>query len=269
VAKGNIFRIGGKVNLSANESATNLIAVVADVVVDGRVDENLVVIYGSVKLNSTAKVHGNAMVLLGDLSVPNPVQVGGTAKAFSLLELSNLILNLASGFPRQFWDNSLWWSWKVFSFLALFLAQLVTVAIFPKWLENISVALHEKLFGAGVIGLMLWICAFPISLALFLSVVGIPIVPIFLTFLIAATFFGRIGVFWWIGSNLLGNNLLSKSKAICVSLGYLSYQLARSLPYLGKLTFVLVSVIGLGICLRTQFGRRAIMYRNRPLYKVP
>lgn len=263
ISKGDILRVGGKVNLNANETATSLTAIGADTVIEGQILGNVLVIYGKVRLNSTAKVHGNAIVLLGALTRSSSVRVEGYTKVLSTLGLIDQLLNLASGFPRQFWSDGFWWTWKVFSFLAVFFIQLIVIEIFPKQVGNVSVSLNEKILGAGIIGVVSWLFAFPVSLALFLSVVGIPILPVFLAFLIIATFFGRVGVFWRLGSILLGNAALSKSKGLCLSIGYLSYQIVRSLPYLGKFIFVVVSAIALGICLRTQFGRKALVCRNR------
>jgi len=141
---------------------------------------------------------------------------------------------------------SIGWVWTiVFSFFVVYL--LVNLLLHEPVRATADVLARRPLgtFLVGLLVLLLWA---PISALLAVSVVGIIVIPFFLSALFVAAVVGRVGVMRWIGNSLIAPDDPSSRVLALRSLvfGFVLLTLTYMVPVLGFVAWGLVGVFGLG-----------------------
>ena len=163
--------------------------------------------------------------------------------------------------------QEIWWRtptqkrfWSVLSFITLTLVHVLLVATFPRQMDNMAYAISHHPIGSTLLGLILLIVVPYLAMMLILSIIGIPLVLLFLSVLFPMAIYGKTAIFLTIGKTIFPK----RSKIVAVIAGYIIYWMAIWIPPIKHFTFIIASVLGIAICLRTVFGQKSIQARKDP-----
>jgi hypothetical protein len=207
------IRIGRDYVLPADQVATRPVIVVgASATIDGRVEDDLVVIGGAVRLGPTAQVRGDLVSMGGQLTIADTAQVAGEIKDVSVF------------WPQvRFFLRDWWWGidrtwWAVFSLVGtLFRLALVMLAscflalLAPGWIRRVEHTAAHVPLASGFVGITLQVLFVPLLVltvvGLIVTIIGIPLlllVPFALLGLAIVWLAGFTSVAAHIGGRLRG-----------------------------------------------------------------
>jgi hypothetical protein len=249
----NVVKIGSDVTIEEGTKVHNVLAIGGQVTVDGVVENNIVVLGGSVVLTRTAEVRGNVFALGGIVVRGRGAAVHGNITEINADDISSAIANALS----EEWEG---WSWifaivSVAIFLGVLLLTVITVFLIPKPVRLIASAVKGKPFKSTAWGLAGLVLVVPLAVLLAISVVGIVLIPLEMAIVLCAVLIGFISV-----SQLVGQKLFTILKRQDQSLmretvwGLIVLWLIGWIPYVGWMIKMCAIVLGLGGVLLTRFG---------------
>ena len=207
------IRVGRDYVLPADQVATQPVIVIGgSATIDGRMEDDLVVIGGAVRLGPAAQVRGDLVSMGGQLTVADTAQILGEMHDVSVF------------WPRlRFVLREWWWGiddtwWAMFSLLGtLFRLALVMLAscfvalLAPGWTRRIEQTAANAPLASGFSGLMLQVMFVPLLIftvvGLIVTIIGIPLLvllPFALMALAIAWLAGFTSVAAQIGGRLRG-----------------------------------------------------------------
>jgi len=264
------LRVGQDYALRAGETVRDVVVVFGNARVEGRVQGDLVVVMGNARLGSTAVIEGSFVVVAGtatvepgalvrrdvvtvgtDLDAPGDFIfagehivigtgiLGGWMRSVTPWVASGLLL----GRPVV---PSLGWIWSIVGIF--FVVYLLVNLLLHEPVRAASDVLARRPFGTFMVGLLMLLLWAPISALLAVSVVGIIVIPFFLSALVVAAVVGRVSVIRWIGNSLIApddpdSRVLALRSFV---IGFVLLTLVYMVPLLGFVAWGLVGVFGLG-----------------------
>ncbi|MEO8481594.1 MAG: RDD family protein [Acidobacteriota bacterium] len=286
-----VIRVNQNYTVRAGENVEDVVLVAGSLRVEGRVRRDVVVVFGKVTIASTGviegdlvnvgggvdvdsggTVHGDLVTIAGALGAaanfsPGGEQVvigssemGDRVRAFVPWLTSGLLLGrvVVPGLP---------WVWV---FLAIaFFVTLVLGLVFEGPVRASATSIAAKPLTTFLTGLLVLLLIGPVSFLLAVSVVGIVALPFLLCSLLIATVIGKIAVTRWLGWSIVReSDSDSRAEAVrSLVIGFVLLTLAYMVPVLGLVTWVTVSVLGLGGATATMF--RALRKENPAPPKPP
>jgi uncharacterized RDD family membrane protein YckC len=280
-----VLRIWQDYFLRANDEVGGIVVIFGAATIEGRVDGDVVVVLGQVRLASTAVVGGSVVAVAGDATVTDGasirgdlVVVGGGVSAPANFSpggehiivgtpwLGDQIRAIAPWFTRGLlWGRlivpNIGWVWSVV-FVVLLISLLINQLVHGP-VGVCADTLAKKPFSTFLVGLLVLLLAGPLSLLLAATVVGLVVVPFLWTALFVSWTIGKVGVLRWIGRAVTGQGA-DESKLDGLRsflIGFVVVFLLYMVPVLGLMTWAIVGVFGLGAA--TQAFLAAIR-RERP-----
>ena len=264
-----VVRIGSDYVLAAGEQTGDLVVIMGNVTVEGRVNGDLVVVLGEARLGPQADVEGDLVVVGGSLAVqpgstarrdvvvvgggldaPSGFMPGGEQVVIGFKALGDRVRNLLPWLMRGLlWARpivpDLGWVWGFVG--VVFLLYLAVLLVFDHPVRVAADTLAETPLKAFATGLMVLLVLGPIVLLLAASVIGLLVVPVVLCMVFVGGLIGKIAVARWLGSRMLPEGdhnrfLLARSFAIGSVLLILTYMV----PILGGVVWSLAGATGLG-----------------------
>lgn len=273
------LRIFRNYTLAEGETSSDPVVVIGGSArIDGRVDDDVVVIGGGLHLGPKAVVGGNAVSVVGGVTLDPGATVQGSID-------EAIIPWLSIGFDPN-WYNSGWWTGLAFWGSVLRLSFTMAIAVLlmlvaPGWIGAIS----ERSAGASILtGLVVEVLFVPalvvLMIALTVSIIGIPLLAA-IPFLLAGFALLWVGGFTGVAARL-GRALRGKSSmmqpsvsdfligfAIIIAVTVLGQLMAVGLGWLSPVTWPMRSAglvveyvawtIGLGAAVTSMFGTRRIV----------
>jgi len=265
-----LVRIGQNFTLGQGESVREIHSGLADLTIAGQVDDDVVVIVGSLHLMSTAKVGGSVVVVGGTLTVDSgatverdlivmggslsttgefapggqQVVVGNLAVAHTLQAFVPWIMRgLLFGRPLV---PDIAWIWAV---VAIFFFVYVMVnALFANPVRVVADSVTARPLSSFLLGLLVLVLAIPAIAILAATVVGIAVVPFVLCGLVIGALIGKAGVMRATGRSVVPEEEDAGRVRALVSLaiGFAVLTIAYMIPVLGFITWAIAGAIGLG-----------------------
>lgn len=260
----NIVRFGEDIMIEEGEVVSgDLVVFGGDAVIAGTVEGNITVLGGDVELKSTTQIDGELTVLGGRIERERGARVQG---------------GVTSGrrfFPRRgFWTDPT--AWFRFSLLFNFLTLLgtlalgaIVVALLPDHSERIALFIAREPWQAVGVGFLALLLVIPAVVLLAVTIIGIPLIPLFVLSVIAAYTYGYIAA-----SLLIGKRIFEVSKASAPTpiaeavVGILVVGLLRFIPFIGSLVALIVGLLGFGAVLRTKFGTGRPWFRRKEVQRA-
>ena len=265
-----VLRIGQDYTLRAGDAIREAVVIYGTAVIEGRVDRDVVVVFGRAQLASTAVIDGSLVVVGGSAAVvpgamvqEDLVVVGGAFDApagFSPGGHHVVVGTAALGGKLEAivpWilQGLLWgrlivpdlpWVWKIVGLF--FLVYLVLNLLLHRPVRACAEALTVKPVTAFLVGLLVLLLTGPVCLILTVSVVGLAVVPFVLSAVFVGSIIGKVGVARWIGMSLVPQSSHeSRLQALrSFVIGSALIFVAYMVPVLGILTWTMVGVFGLG-----------------------
>lgn len=234
--------IGGSVTVGEGETVASAVSVFGDVTIDGTVTRDAVAVLGDVRIGRNGSVEGDAVSVLGGLSIDPRARVGGdrVGVGFNPIGFLPRLSNFSAGFPG-----------KLLQFVLYFLLGLLLIAFFPSRVRIVSRELVRSpalSFGLGFAGA---VAAIPVIALLASTVIGIPIIPVFVLLLLVGVLFGFTAIAMEIGDRLTKR----RSSVLALGVGVAVLVALSALPFLLGVPLLWgLSVLGFGAVLRTRFG---------------
>ncbi len=217
-----------------------------------------------------AQIPGKVTVVLGNIL--GKMDNDWTAEAYQEI---NSWRDVLLAIELMMHPQEIWWGtptqkrfWSALTFLTLTLVHVLIVTTFPRQMDNMARAISHHPIGSTLLALILLIVIPYLGMMLILSIIGIPLVLLFLSVLFPMAIYGKTAIFLSIGKTIFPK----RSNIFAVTTGYVIYWMATWIPPIKHFTFIIASVIGIAICLRTAFGQKPIQSRKdppRPQYTSP
>lgn len=285
-----IIRVAQNYTLRAGDRVWEIQSVFGDVVIEGHVEQDIVIGMGSIRLASTAVVDGSVVVLGGSATIDEKavvrddlVVVGGTLRAAPSFSPGGQHIVIGSpwmgetlqGLVPWITGGLLWgrlivpdidWIW---GFVAVFfLIYLAFNTVFDRPVGGSADVMVRRPLSTFMIGLLVLLLTGPALAIIAASVIGLVVVPFIICAVIVAGLVGKAGVARAIGRSVLRSESpdgrLQGTAAFII--GFVLLTLAYMVPVLGVLTWALTTVIGLGAATITF---RTLMRRERPAAPPP
>ena len=257
-----IMKILGDIYVAENEVVNgNVISILGDIEVEGRVKGDVVSILGDIKLNNI--VEGDLVSVLGQVNRGPDAQVLGETTQVRVGDIN--ISGLSRIIPRnvrRVWFNISGGMFSIFRLITLFGLVLLVFALMPGKQKNMAEAVKQSLVRKLLIGLLTFLC-FPVILFLFMiSILGIPAVPFIIMGFFVISFLGYVSVAYLTGETIAGISDQGINIYLTLFLGVLVLWILNSIPFLGFLFRLLILFISLGVIIDTKFGT------NQPWFKT-
>jgi len=265
-----VLRLGQDYRLQSSESVRGATVIYGNATIEGRVERDVVVVFGRADLASTASIDGSLVVVAGSASVVEGAYVrrdvtivGGeldAPPAFSpggeyIVVGSRILGGRLEAVVPWLTRGLLWgrpivpnlpWVWGIAGIF--FLVYLVLNLVFHKAIRTCAETLAQRPLTAFLVGLLVLLLTGPVSALLAVSVIGIPVVPVVLCAVFVAGLLGRVSVMRWIGMTAVRedppDSQLQSLRSF--ALGTAVILVAYMVPVLGFATFGAVGVLGLG-----------------------
>lgn len=280
-----ISKTKGDVTVSRGENAGEVSLLDGDVIVRGRVLNDVSIANGDVRVERGGRVGGDINVANGNIVVARGAQVGGTAQiangdisvarggliqgdaralsgdidapaetvrgdrdtgSDALPNIKTPNIDLNWGFP----------GWIVMTVLALIAGALVAL-IAPGFLAALADRLLTKPWLSPLVGLssMIWVPLVIVILAI--TVIGLIILPFLLAALAIAWIAGWLGGAYLVGSLVLPGEQHGRNAALLATLvGVLLLRLVDLIPIAGFIANWCIALVGLGALTLLVFGQR-------------
>lgn len=248
-----VIRIGKDVTIEKGEKVRRVIAILGQITVNGKVEDGVLAIGGSVVLTKTAVVRGGVASVGGVIVMARDAEIGGNLTEINSTNIYETLMNSIN----SEWDG---WSW-VFAIISLSMLTvilcmaLLTAALLPKQVIIVSEAISENTLKVILTGVLALIAIAPLALLLTISVIGIALIPLEVILVVLTVLLGFIAVSRLIGSWAL--RLCGKKDAGIVRQtfwGLVIIWIIGWVPYLGWMIKAIAIMIGMGATLITRFG---------------
>jgi uncharacterized RDD family membrane protein YckC len=263
------LRILENYTLKAGDEAQQVVVIAGDATIDGRVDEDVVVIAGKVQLSATAVIEGSFVVVggnaviaegaqvrrdvvvIGGLDAPSSFSAGGNHVVVGTAALGGTLRGIVPWLTRGLLLGrpivpSLQWVWTIAA--VFFLINLCVSLVFHAPVRASTVTLAATPLSAFMTGLLVLLLAGPVCVVLAISVIGIAIIPFLVCALIVAAVIGKVGFARWIGMSVVPQDDMDNRAQSLRSflIGSAIMCVTYVIPVLGFLTWTMGAVFGLG-----------------------
>jgi uncharacterized RDD family membrane protein YckC len=270
IGRRNVVRLWQDFVLRQGEVARDVIVILGSTTIAGSVEGDVVAVLGPVNLESTAAVEGSLVVVGGNATISDGAQIRRDFMVFAGSSTAPVSFypggeHVVIGGPWMgdwlravvpwltrglLWGRlivpSLGWVW---SFVGMVLILTLAISLLLHGaVGQCADALSAKPASTFLTGLLVLLLTAPVSVLLAATVVGVAIVPFFLSALVVAWMVGKVGVTRWIGRSILGyEGAESRLQGlVAVLTGFTAIVLLYMVPILGIVTWALIGVFGLG-----------------------
>lgn len=277
VVIGGSARVHGKVDGA-------VVAIFGNVEITSEVREAAVAVLGNVKLGESARIRDAAVAVLGDIDADKgatvrdgAVAVGGRVEAAEGANMGGAVQSLDVPKPIKSWliqcvlklrplAPKVGWVWLIAGMF--FLLYFLLTGLFPRPVQACVAELTNRPATTFFLGLLTKMLVPVVFSILALTVAGVFVVP----FLVAALFLGglvgKAALLQSVGlrfARLLPSPTLQKP-LLALLIGGLFITLLYNIPVIGLLTFMVVSIWGLGGAVTAAFAglRREMPQRPPP-----
>ncbi len=280
-----IVRVAQDYTLAAGDRVWEIQSVFGDVVIEGRVEQDVVVVMGSIRLAPSAVVDGSVVVIGGSATIDENavvrddlVVVGGTLRAAPTFSPGGQHIVIGSPWMGETlqglvpWITSglLWgrlivpdidWIWAFVG--VFFLIYLALNTVFDRPVGGSADVMVKRPLSAFMVGLLVLLLTGPALAIIAASVIGLVVVPFIICAVVVAGLVGKAGVARAIGRSVLRSDTPDAriQATVAFIIGFVLLTLAYMVPLLGVLTWALTTVLGLGAATMTF---RSLLRRERP-----
>ena len=234
------IRVGRDYHLPADQIASwPIIVIGGSATIDGRVEDDLVVIGGRVQIGPSAQVRANVVAVGGQVRVADTAEVSGEIHDIDVLwpEFGFVLREWMWGMDRGWWA-ALMLAGTVFRFTLTMLAACLLALVAPGWIRRIQDRVTDAPLASGFVGLASQMLIVPVFLivaaGLVLTIVGIPLLlllPFAALALLVSWVAGFAAVAAQLGGSLRGRSRFSASDSPVIDV-------ASGMMVLFVLTFV-------------------------------
>lgn len=242
-------------NVIIKQHAKGVFAFGGDIIIEGRVDEDVAVIGGSITQKEGAFIGGDVIVWGGTYQPENPKPLRNAEKQTVIISVFEEEFRNFAQHPTQIFSTELTWTfllWRILSILFWFGVSFAFTTISPGGISR-AVARFQlstlKVLAIGMSGFLLTTIGIMASVAFLPGYMSgiISLMSMFL--LILAYVFGRVTLQVSLGK-LVQKHLLPESKhseTLAILLGVIAWTIILSVPYLWTFALILLFAASIGL----------------------
>lgn len=264
-----IFSLGGHVVVDG-EVREDVMVIGGTITVSGTVGQSVVGIGSRILVKSTAVIKEDLAALGGTLEKEAGCSVAGDTIYFQTRELGDRLFR-DNGFFQGLFSLSLIPVIVIFKLVVIFLwfiAALLGASLFPKPLAYAAGEIRKHfwpIFGTGLVAIMAFTMLVIFAALLSFILIGIPLALALGAAGFAVKVFGRLAVFYFLGTAVLGGHRDRTPSAMgAVLMGLVVFSVAGFVPILGFFFGLVMNAVGWGVALRTKFGSRENWFVKTP-----
>ena len=252
---------GGGIDVKKGEKVESAVAFGGPVTVAGEVMGDAVAFGGNLHVTESGHVHGDGASFGGRVILDEGGRIDGEkTQVGANRAVQAMIPGLTSGSapdrPRSAVARLGWTLLRGGAeFLCFFILGLVALVLAPKRVLNIASAVERQPLKVGAIGLATWVASGPMTVLLAflcLLLVGLVLLPLFLTGLACAAFLGYVALALVVGRRIPSGVI--PTNAAIFALGAAVIVVLGMIPFFGWVVWGLVAIFGLGAVILTRFG---------------
>jgi len=197
-ARGDRVRIGSDVTVHEGERVQQVVTIFGSSTIRGEVRGDVVAVFGNIRLESTARVHGDVTSVGGQIEAAPGAQFQGGNHQVSL-DWPHVTITPFWAWPGWPADAALAWLTSMATFsrmLLVFLVVFAAVALAPGRMAQVGRVVESRPAASFGIGLLAQLLALPlllaVTLALIISIVGIPLLALIPVIVV-------VGLLFWVG----------------------------------------------------------------------
>lgn len=254
---GSVVSFARDIKIAHNQWAKDVVCILGDATIEGKVSGICVVIGGSLELKGYAQevvvVFGKAYIfpgakvekltVLGDLMVDEDAEISTITHNVHIAYFSSWLHEFLSKVLLQgrIWNPSL--SWCYWVLLVLFIICGTLLWFFHSTAVQIADQILLKPFVTFISGILVLILIPIVSSILIITGIGILLLPLFGGGLLICFLIGFVGLCIAIGKKIVGNG---SGSVLCFIIGALLCTIVFALPIVGLLIGALTKTIAIG-----------------------
>jgi len=251
-ASGDMAKIGGDAIIEEGVVVDDVAVVFGDLTVNGTVSKDVAVIGGDLEVGPTGKILGKTVVIFGKL-----VKSPGAEVNNDMVEIFPFSRTCVKSYAFPVLGLFAMGSIGVILLAGFVVIFLLIALVFTDRVGRSSFYIETFPWRALIIGFVSALLVLPVILLLAVSVLGIPLIPLFIFIILAATFFGYTAVCQLIGLKFFraikkpGRHMFWE-----VLVGFIIISVIVMIPFVGVFIKFLAWIIGFGATMATKFGSR-------------
>lgn len=244
-----IIKVNADLEIAKDMVVNDVVAIGGDVIVSGKVENNIVAVGGVCFLKPNSIVGGQVVVIGGDIIKDPSAVIGGRITQIDIPRFIPSFTNLLKGGWLAVWATI---SLLVFfGFLGL---AVLLVALIPEHISATVNALERSFVGMTLWGMVWAVLIVPIAILLAISIVGIILIPLEILLVVLALIIGYIASAMFIGRRILSRAKFQAPPFVDAIVGISVLFLIAFVPVIGPLVKILFSTAGFGAVIMTRFG---------------
>lgn len=245
----NIIKINSDINVPKGMVVDEIVAIGSNVIIAGRVENNVVVVGGTLKIEPGASIGEEVVVVGAELTRDTSAKIGGKVTQIYMPHFIPSITTLLKGGWMTVWVTI-----SILVLLGFLGLAILLAALIPEHIGNVVNAI-ERSFGVMLLWGVLWaILIVPIAVLLAISIIGVILIPLEILLVVLALIIGYISIAIFIGKNILASFKKTQLPFVDAIIGIVILFLIGFVPIVGPVIKVLFVTAGFGAVLTTRFG---------------
>lgn len=247
----------GSVIIKQNETVGDATAINGQLFVTGHVTGDATAINGNVTITPTGRVDGDVTAIGGRVIRDQGSYVGGSTNSVNVPGIATLV-------PFFSAYSALSYLWAFLVLLSFVLISIIIAAIFPERVEMIASTILHRPGWSALYGFIAGALILPSLMILIFTLIGIPLIPIWIMILIASWLVASAGVKAAVGHKLgdaVGKPIASVVLAVLI--GGVVIALLTLIPIAGALLAFFLNLLGFGAVWMTGFGTHPDWFARR------
>lgn len=241
------FGFGQAMRVDEGERVDTIVTIGGDLTVLGEVEDDAVVVGGTLELGPHARIGGDAVAVGGSIVAAEGATIGG----------DRTVVDSAFGRERNFELGPVGVGFATFfQVLASFLVSALIVAFAPRRVRSVATLMRARPGVAALFGLAILLLFVPLLGALTISIVGIPLIPVVIMLLAAVLVFGMAALALSLGYAMPFYSEQRSAMGALV-IGYLLIAVVSLIPWVGVIVVPLAGLFAAGAVLASWFGGRS------------
>jgi hypothetical protein len=240
-----LVKFGSDLMIEAGMNVRNAVVIAGDITVDGRVEQDVVAIGGSIILTNRAVVGRNVVAISGSIERSTGADVGGNLTEVNIPGLYTLV----SAFSGGNWTGPFLFFalWPMVSFIGLLALAILITSFFPGPIETVSNRVEENPIRSGIVGTVGMLLIVPLGILLAISIIGLVLIPVEIFAVSIGFLLGYVAVARLIGRKLYRSLKRPPSVALWETFwGAILLGLIGLIPVVGWLVNALAALLGFG-----------------------
>ncbi len=249
----NLIRLGGDVTVVEKQVVENAIAIGGSAIVqpNGRVTQTAIAIGGDIILKQGARVDGDAYAIGGKVIQAEGATIGGSKSIsdnqYNKRGMTEMHRDRDRFLPMYFFHAS----FRIFSAIVGAILGVILLRAAPSFLPNLAATVRQYPGQSALWGIGAVVALVALSIFLAITLIGIPLIPLFSLMVSLTSLVGSLGISLCIGQQVSERRSSLQQFAI----GLLIITALSLIPFVGGIVVSAVSLLGLGSLLAWKLGK--------------